>query len=296
MTQDRAIQVSSGWVMLPVNLSLLFGGFAMFFAGIAIATGGKSWFGVFLAVVSVLAGIAGIISLGGHFTLQPNEACVISLFGPYLGTVRDSGFYWYNPFATKRKMSLRSRNFEGTRLKVNDKVGNPIEIAAVIVWHVADAAQAMFDVDDYDNYIRIQSETALRHLANSFAYDHGEEHEITLRSGMDEVSAALKDELKDRLKLAGVVVDEARLTHLAYAPEIAGVMLRRQQAEAIIAARQKIVHGAVSMVEMALKELDEKQIVTFDSHQKAALASNLLVVLCSESEAQPVINTGSVQA
>jgi regulator of protease activity HflC (stomatin/prohibitin superfamily) len=209
--------------------------------------------------------------------------------------VRESGFYWVNPFTTRRKVSLRVCNFEGSKLKVNDKVGNPIEIAAVVVWHVSDAAQATFDVQDYDNYVRIQSETALRHLANSFAYDHGEEHEVTLRSGMDEVSAALKNELKERLQQAGVVVDEARLTHLAYAPEIAGVMLRRQQAEAIIAARQKIVHGAVSMVEMALRELDEKQIVTFDANHKAALVSNLLVVLCSEAEAQPVINTGGAQ-
>ena len=296
MTQERTIVASSGWAMLPVNLSLLFGGALVFFSGIAIAAGRGNFAGAVLAILGVLSGVAGIISLVGHFTLQPNEACVVSLFGPYLGTVRDSGFYWINPFTTKRKISLRSRNFEGSKLKVNDKVGNPIEIAAVIVWHVSDAAQAIYDVEDYVNYIRIQSETALRHLANSFAYDHGEEHEITLRSGMDEVSAALKNELKDRLKLAGVMVDEARLTHLAYAPEIAGVMLRRQQAEAIIAARQKIVHGAVSMVEMALKELDEKQIVTFDANHKAALASNLLVVLCSESEAQPIINTGSVQA
>lgn len=295
MTQERTIAATSGWAMLPVNLSLLFGGALVFISGIAIASRGSSAGGV-LAVLGFLSGIAGIISLVGHFTLQPNEACVVSLFGPYLGTVRDSGFYWINPFTTKRKISLRARNFEGTKLKVNDKVGNPIEIAAVVVWHVSDAAQAIFDVENYDNYIRIQSETALRHLANSFAYDHGEEHEITLRSGMDEVSAALKNELKDRLKLAGVMVDEARLTHLAYAPEIAGVMLRRQQAEAIIAARQKIVHGAVSMVEMALKELDEKQIVTFDANHKAALASNLLVVLCSESEAHPVINAGASQA
>jgi regulator of protease activity HflC (stomatin/prohibitin superfamily) len=295
MTQDRSTSVSSGWAMLPLNLSLLFGGIVMFFVGVSIASVGHQGFGVFICFGSIIGGIAGIICLGGHFTLQPNEACVISLFGPYQGTVRESGFFWVNPFATRRKISLRSRNFEGTRLKVNDKVGNPIEIAAVTVWHVADAAQAVFDVEDYDNYVRIQSETALRHVANSFAYDHGEEHEVTLRSGVDEISGALKKELQDRLTQAGVVVDEARLTHLAYAPEIAGVMLRRQQAEAIIAARQKIVHGAVSMVEMALKELDEKEIVTFDPHHKASLASNLLVVLCSEAEAQPVISTGMSQ-
>lgn len=297
MSHDQPIHVRSGWTTLPLSLMLILGSVLMFLVGVALASERAApLFGTLLAIASVIGGITGIISLTGHFTLQPNEACVISLFGPYLGTVRESGFYWYNPFATKRKISLRTRNFEGARLKVNDKVGNPIEIAAVTVWRVADAAQATFDVDDFVNYVSIQSETALRHLANSFAYDHGEEHEITLRSGMDEVSVALRNELKERLKLSGVVVDEARLTHLAYAPEIAGVMLRRQQAEAIIAARQKIVHGAVSMVEMALADLDAKQIVTFEAAQKAQLASNLLVVLCSESEAQPVINTGAASA
>jgi len=257
--------------------------------------GDKRWGLVagFFCVCGFVLGLMGLICLSGHFTLQPNEACVLSFFGPYVGTVRDSGFYWVKPFTTKHKISLRSRNFEGAKLKVNDKSGNPIDIAAVVVWRVENSAQACFDVEDYDNYVRIQSETALRHLANSYAYDHGEEHEITLRSGMDEVSAALRAELQDRLKLAGVTVDEARLTHLAYASEIAGVMLRRQQAEAIIAARQKIVHGAVSMVEMALKDLEQKQIVSFDAAQKAALVTNLLIVLCSESEAQPVINAGA---
>ncbi|MBC8116876.1 MAG: SPFH domain-containing protein, partial [Candidatus Saccharimonas sp.] len=235
------------------------GGPVLFLVGVGTSTaGGSPVVGVFLCFCGVVLGLAGLICLGGHFTLQPNEACVLSFFGPYVGTVRDSGFYWVNPFMTKRKISLRSRNFEGAKLKVNDKGGNPIDIAAVVVWRVENSAQACFDVEDYDNYVRIQSETALRHLANSYAYDHGEEHEITLRSGMDEVSAALRAELQDRLKLAGVTVDEARLTHLAYASEIAGVMLRRQQAEAIIAARQKIVHGAVSMVEMALKDLEQK--------------------------------------
>lgn len=295
MTQDRTIQVSSGWTVLPISLLMLFGGVIMFIIGAVIASDTNGLLGAFLCIVSALTVIAGLISLGGFFTLQPNEACVISFFGPYLGTVRDSGYFWYNPFSSKQKVSLRSRNFEGMKLKVNDKGGNPIEIAAVTVWHVADAAQATFDVEDYSNYVRIQSETALRHLANSFAYDHGEEHEVTLRSGVDEISGALKNELQERLNQAGVVVDEARLTHLAYAPEIAGVMLRRQQAEAIIAARQKIVHGAVSMVEMALQELDDKKIVTFDAHHKASLASNLLVVLCSEAEAQPVISAGMAQ-
>jgi hypothetical protein len=292
MTQDRPIEATNGWVQLPLNLGMLLGGILLFVVGIATASSGSPGLGGVVAFAGVVTGIVGLVCLCGHFILQPNEANVLSFFGPYVGTVRNSGFYWVNPFTTRRKISLRSRNFEGTKLKVNDKQGNPIDIAAVVVWRVSDAAKATFDVQDYDSYVRIQSETALRHLANSYAYDHGEEHEITLRSGMDEVSAALRTELQDRLSQAGVVVDEARLTHLAYASEIAGVMLRRQQAEAIIAARQKIVHGAVSMVEMALKELDEKQVVAFDSAHKAALVSNLLVVLCSESEAQPIVNAG----
>ncbi len=298
MTQERTIQATSGWVGLPINLGMVLGGPVLFFLGIAVADGfrpssSSPLMGGLIMVCGVLLGVAGVICLIGHFTLQPNEGCVLSFFGPYVGTVRESGFFWVNPFMTKRKISLRSRNFEGTKLKVNDKGGNPIEIAAVVVWRVENTAQACFDVDDYDNYVRIQSETALRHLANSYAYDHGEEHEITLRSGMDEVSAALRAELQDRLKLAGVTVDAAQLTHLAYASEIASVMLRRQQAEAIIAARQKIVHGAVSMVEMALRELNEKQVVDFDPAHKAALVSNLLVVLCSETQTHPVINTGA---
>jgi regulator of protease activity HflC (stomatin/prohibitin superfamily) len=189
---------------------------------------------------------------------------------------------------------LRARNFNTEKLKVNDLRGNPIEIAAVIVWRVDDSAQAMFDVEDYDNYVRVQSESALRHLASVYAYDHGEENEVTLRSGVDEVSQALKTELQARLNKAGVVVDEARLTHLAYAPEIAQAMLRRQQAEAVIAARQKIVHGAVSMVEMALKDLAAKHVVELDDERKAAMVSNLMVVLCGESEVHPVVNTGTL--
>jgi regulator of protease activity HflC (stomatin/prohibitin superfamily) len=192
------------------------------------------------------------------------------------------------------RLSLRTRNFNSERLKVNDKRGNPIEIAAVVVWRVEDTAQAMFDVDDFENYVRVQSESALRHLASSYAYDHGEEQEVTLRSGMEEVSVALRQELQSRLDKAGVKVDEARLTHLAYAPEIAQAMLRRQQAEAVIAARQKIVHGAVSMVDMALRELAEKHVVHLDDERRAAMVSNLMVVLCAESEVHPVVNTGTL--
>ena len=233
-------------------------------------------------------------SFGGHFTLQPNEARVLILFGAYRGTVRDSGFHWTNPFNTKRRISLRVRNLLSEKLKVNDRRGNPIEIAAVVVWRVQDTAEACFDVDNYEEYVRIQSESAIRHLANDYAYDHGEEHEITLRSSVDEVCVALQKQLQERAAKAGVLVDEARLTHLAYAPEIAGVMLRRQQAEAIIDARQKIVHGAVSMVQMALTDLAEKGIVQLDEERKAAMVGNLLVVLCGESEAQPIINTGTL--
>jgi regulator of protease activity HflC (stomatin/prohibitin superfamily) len=192
------------------------------------------------------------------------------------------------------KISLRSRNMNGDRLKVNDKQGNPIEIAAVVVWRVQDTAQAMFDVDDYEEYVRIQSESAVRHLGSQYAYDHGEEHEITLRSGVDEVSEALQTELQTRLAPAGVIVEEARLTHLAYAPEVAQAMLRRQQAEAVLAARQKIVQGAVSMVEMALTDLARRGVVELDAERKAAMVSNLMVVLCGDSEAKPVINTGTL--
>lgn len=231
---------------------------------------------------------------GGFFTLQPNEARVLVLFGSYKGTVRDSGFHWTNPLNRKFKISLRARNFQSDRLKVNDKRGNPIEIAAVVVWRVADTAQAVFDVDAYADYVRVQSESAVRHLASAYAYDHGEENELTLRGGGDEVQKALQMELQERLAKAGVTIDEARITHLAYAPEIAQAMLRRQQAEAVIAARQKIVHGAVSMVDMALKELAEKGVVNLDEERRAAMVSNLMVVLCGETEVHPIINTGTL--
>lgn len=286
MTQERPLLPADGWPMLRNNLLAVGVGAVCFFTG-AVGNFGP------LIVAGLLLGVGAIVSLVGHFTVAPNQACVVTFFGPYVGTVREAGFYWANPFYSKRKLSLRARNFEGAKLKVNDKQGNPIEIAAVVVWHVSNTAEAVFDVEDYEQYVQVQSETALRHLANSYAYDHGEEHEVTLRSGVDEVSSALKQELTERLARAGVVIDETRLTHLAYAPEIAGVMLRRQQAEAIIAARQKIVHGAVSMVEMALRELGEKAIVDFDAPGKASLVSNLLIVLCSESEARPVISTKS---
>jgi regulator of protease activity HflC (stomatin/prohibitin superfamily) len=238
--------------------------------------------------------VIGIVSSIGHVILLPNEACVYTLFGAYVGSARDSGFWWANPFRTKRKISLRARSMEGAKLKVNDKGGNPIEIAAVVVWRVQDTAHACFDVENFQEYVRVQSETAVRHLATTYAYDHGEENEPTLRTNVDDVSVALAAELEIRLSKAGVHVDEARLTHLAYAPEIAQAMLRRQQAEAVIAARKMIVHGAVSMVQLALEELAEKHVVVLDEERKAAMVSNLLVVLCGESEVHPVVNAGTL--
>lgn len=293
MTKEKVIRVASGWNMLALNLALMLGGAVLSILSLIAAdkTDGAAALGL---LITIPLAAAGLIMLFGHFTLQPNEARVLSLFGTYIGTVRDSGFFWTNPFMTKSKLSLRTRNLESQRLKVNDKRGNPIEIAAVLVWHIADTAQASFDVDNYHDYVQIQSETAVRHLANEYAYDHGEEGETTLRSGLDEVSSTLQAELQARLTKAGVDVEEARLTHLAYAPEIAGAMLRRQQAEAVIAARQKIVHGAVSMVEMALHDLAEKQVVELDNERKVAMVSNLLVVLCGEAEAHPVINAGTL--
>ena len=288
MHPEKTIQATSGWPMLAVNLAGLVGGAVLLISTAAAQNNAAG------PIAGLLIIVVSIVSLAGHFTLQPNQARVLILFGEYRGTVRQSAFYWTNPFYTKRLLSLRLRNLEGDKLKVNDKQGNPIEIAAVVVWRVENTAQAVFDVDNFEHYVKIQSESAVRHLANSYAYDHGEEHEITLRSGVDEVSLALREELQRRLSKAGVTVEEARLTHLAYAPEIAGVMLRRQQAEAIIAARQKIVHGAVSMVQMALQELAAKQVIEFDDERKAAMVSNLLVVLCGEHDAQPVINTGTL--
>lgn len=236
-----------------------------------------------------------IITLPGFFTLQPNEAAVLILFGAYKGTVKQSGWFWANPFLTKKKISLRSRNFNSDKLKVNDEMGNPIEIATVIVWRVKNTAEALFDVENYINYVEIQSESALRHLAGLYPYDVTEnEKQLSLRGSADEVSEALKTELEVRLSKAGVIVEEARLSHLAYSPEIAAAMLQRQQASAIIAARQKIVEGAVGMVEMALKKLNENGIVELDEERKAAMVSNLLVVLCGERSTQPVINAGTL--
>lgn len=288
-SKERPGSSVSGWPILPLTLLLKL---AAIFLIIVAANGGQPL--ALLIPLAVLAFLASILSWFGYFTLQPNEGRVLILFGAYKGSIRRSGFHWTNPFYSKKRISLRMRNLNGERLKVNDKRGNPIEIAAVVVWKVADTAQAAFDVDDYENYVEVQSESAVRHLASAYAYDQGEEDEFTLRGGGDEVNTALTRELQERLSKAGVFVDEARITHLAYAPEIAQAMLRRQQAEAIIAARTKIVQGAVSMVEMALNDLKEKQVIEFDQERKASMVSNLLVVLCGETEVSPVINTGTL--
>jgi regulator of protease activity HflC (stomatin/prohibitin superfamily) len=295
VSSEREEKVISGFIMLPAILALLIAGIALLFYSIrqTSAVQGHPIWGLF--VLASFMDLLGAILLVGLFTLQPNEARVLLLFGKYHGTVRISGFHWANPFYTRgHKISLRARTFNMEKLKVNDKRGNPIEIAAVLVWRVQDTAQAYFDVDNYERYVQTQSETALRHLASSYVYDDDEPNAVTLRGNVDEVSQALRLELQQRLAKAGVAVDEARLTNLSYAPEIAQVMLRRQQAEAVIAARQKIVHGAVSMVEMALRELAEKEVVNLDDERKAAMVSNLLVVLCAESEVHPVVNTGTL--
>lgn len=247
-----------------------------------------------LTIFSLLLNVVVFIGWFGFFMVNPKEGRVLQLFGKYAGTVHLSGLRWANPFYTKMRVSLRVRNFESSKLKVNDKNGNPIEIAAVIVWEVVDTAEAVFQVDDYEDYVSIQSESALRNLATSYAYDHHEEEGISLRSNPIEISEALKCEVQDRLGKAGVKVIEARISHLAYAPEIANAMLRRQQAMAIIAARKKVVEGAVGMVEMALQSLAERDIVELDAERKAAMVSNLLVVLCSDEAAQPIVNTGSL--
>ncbi|MBX3132000.1 MAG: SPFH domain-containing protein [Gemmatimonadaceae bacterium] len=245
-------------------------------------------------LLNILGAIVALVMLGGLFIVHPNEAKALVLFGTYKGTVRKDGFWWANPFLTKQSISLRVRNFETAKLKVNDNHSNPIEIAAIVVWKVVDSAEALFEVDDYARYVEVQSESALRGVAVNYAYDSHTPGELSLSQNTDEVSAALEKALVDRLMKAGVQVVEARISHLAYSPEIAAAMLQRQQASAIISARQKIVEGAVGMVEMALGMLNEKQIVTLDNERKAAMVSNLLVVLCSDHATQPVVNTGSL--
>ena len=338
MSVEKKIKAKSGYGMLAivaVLLAVIVGLFIWSVAGMAGTPEGidtPAVYGWGLGV-SIFAFLLWFIPLSGFFSLQPGQARVCILFGKYVGTVRDEGFFWANPFYSRSMggsagigemlelemsdskaakaaaqkaakgnpttISTRVRTLNGERLKVNDKMGNPIEIANVVVWHVADTAKALFDVDDYQSYVAMQAETALRHVASIYAYDHAEENSdsmdaITLRANVEEVSTALKHELSQRLAPAGVTVDDARLTHLAYSPEIAQAMLRRQQAEAVIAARKKIVEGAVSMVDMAVKEMTAGGTIELDEERKAQMASNLMVVLCGESEAHPVLNAGSL--
>ncbi|MFT4114133.1 SPFH domain-containing protein [Silvibacterium sp.] len=313
--KERIVTPKKGAPMLLLFFVLLIAAIAL----IVYAAANEQPLFVIPAVLLFFLDLIGI--LPGFYTLQPNEARVLVLFGSYKGTVRADGFFWGHPFFSngarqsitpltvagkdaaiqvakrssgRNKISLRARTLNSDILKVNDLRGNPIEIAAVVVWRVQDTAQASFDVDNYENYVATQSESALRHLANLYAYDDNNPNDTTLRRNVDEVSAALCRELTERLSKAGVTVDEARLTHLAYASEIAQVMLRSQQADAVIAARQKIVQGAVGMVDMALSELAAKQVVTLDDERRAAMVSNLMVVLCAESEVHPVVNTGTL--
>lgn len=338
MSVEKVIKAKSGYGMLAgvvVALVAIVGLFIWSVIGLASTPDGAdvpAAYGWGLGV-SITLFCLWFLPLNGFFSLQPGQARVCILFGKYVGTVRDEGFFWANPFYSKSMgstaglnevfeleasgsklahaaaqkaakgnpvtISTRVRTLNGERLKVNDKMGNPIEIATVVVWHVADTAKALFDVDDYQSYVAMQAETALRHVASVYAYDHLEDESdaagaITLRANVEEVSEALRRELAERLAPAGVTVDDARLTHLAYSPEIAQAMLRRQQAEAVIAARKKIVEGAVSMVDMAVKEMAAGGTIELDEERKAQMASNLMVVLCGESEAHPVVNAGSL--
>jgi regulator of protease activity HflC (stomatin/prohibitin superfamily) len=286
---ERPLQSLNGYAMAALGIALVLTIVAL------AATRSLPFVGGIVAVVLLLVGAA--LSFVGLYMLQPNEAAILTLFGAYRGTDRSAGLRWVNPFYSRRKISLRARNQNSPTLKVNDKRGNPVEIGAAVVWRVRDTAKAVFEVEDFETYVAVQSEAALRHLASMYNYDEGEDHgvrEITLRGGLDDVAQALKDELQARFADAGVEVIHAKLTHLAYAPEIAQVMLRRQQAEAIISARSKIVHGAVSMVEAALKGLSEREIVVLDDERKAAMVSNLLVVLCSDRDVQPIVNAGTL--
>jgi regulator of protease activity HflC (stomatin/prohibitin superfamily) len=244
--------------------------------------------------VSLIVLLVDMVLMGGFTVVNPNEAKVVLLFGVYLGSIKQPGFWWVNPFTRRRRVSLRVRNFESSKLKVNDQDGNPIEIASVIVWRVIETAEAVFHVDDYEHYVHVQSESAVRTLATAYPYDSHMEGSMSLRMSVVEIAHKLRDEIQERVGKAGVEVIEARITHLSYAPEIASVMLRRQQAQAIIAARQKIVEGAVGMVEMALDLLSAKHVVTLDEERKASMVSNLLVVLCSDRDAQPIVNTGTL--
>ncbi len=287
-TVEQAARARNGYAMVALGLAAIVLAAALVMARITVGP-------LILVAAALLA--TGLLVLAGLYMLLPNEAAILTLFGQYVGTDRRDGLRWANPLTRKRKLSKRARNLNGPTLKVNDKRGNPVEIGAVVVWRVRDSAQAVFDVDDFETYVSVQAEAAVRHLASQYAYDDGEDlsaGEHTLRGGMDAVSVALREELQARFDAAGVQVIDAKLSHLAYAPEIAQVMLRRQQAEAIVSARHKIVQGAVSMVEAALQGLAARNLIELDDERKAAMVSNLLVVLCSDRETQPVINTGTL--
>ena len=286
MIQENSKSASSGWLALAILLPLIAGSaYFMVHALERDLFAGLGW--MLLLVVAA-------VCLGGLFVVNPNQGVVLQLFGDYAFTAKNPGLRWSNPFYSKRRISLRVRNFESEKLKVNDSDGNPVEIAAVVVWKVVDTAEACFEVDDFEHYVRVQSEAAVRNLATRYPYDAHDDSQTSLRSNAPAVADDLKSEIHARLSKAGVRVLEARLSHLAYAPEIAAAMLQRQQASAIIAARQKIVEGAVGMVEMALARLKQQNVVELDEERKAAMVSNLLVVLCGERAAQPVLNTGSL--
>lgn len=284
MKEEKIIVPANGYLMLFIFLVLFFGGIY------TLITMGNPVF-ILSIVVAILIAI-------GFIMVQPNESKVLLLFGKYVGTVKKNGFYWVNPFYTKRKISLRASNFDSERLKVNDKLGNPVMISTILVWRVQDTYKAAFDVDNYENFVRVQTDAAVRKLASMYPYDNfadeGLEEDITLRSSVNEVSEALEKEIDERLSIAGIEVLEARIGYLAYAQEIANAMLKRQQATAIVAARHKIVEGAVSMVEMALEELGKKEVVDLDEERKAAMVSNLMVILCGDRDASPVLNTGTL--
>ena len=287
MIRERQRSAVTGWVMLPVLLAVAVGALRFLFLALQAQT-------IAGVLAAVLLEVATVVCFGGFFVVNPNEGRVLQLFGAYKGTVREPGLRWASPFYTKYHVSLRVRNFESGKLKVNDFDGNPIEIAAVVVWRVTDTAEAVFEVDSFEDYVKVQTESAIRNLATRYPYDTHEDEKVSLRGNTAAVAADLKHEIQDRLAKAGVEVIEARISHLAYAPEIASVMLRRQQAAAIIAARTRIVEGAVGMVDMALERLSKSSHVQLDEERKAAMVSNLLVVLCSDREAQPVVNTGTL--
>jgi regulator of protease activity HflC (stomatin/prohibitin superfamily) len=282
MKNEKIIIATNGYIMLAVFALVLFGSLI----GIGMTRNPEN--AVFLIMLPFIG--------AGFFTVNPNSSKVMVLFGAYKGTVVANGFFWANPFYSKQKISLRARNFDSERVKVNDKIGNPILINVILVWRVRDTFKAAFDVDDYEHFVRVQTDAAVRKLAGSYPYDNfdAEESDLTLRSGMDEVNTALESEITERLAMAGLEVMEARIGYLAYAPEIASSMLKRQQAVAIVAARKKIVEGAVGMVEDALKQLSDDGIIDFDDDKKATMVSNLMVVLCGDKEVTPVINTGSL--